>query len=216
MRKSVPVGALALSAILALAVPARAVSFGFSCITNNNAGSCAIGEAQLSLNVTDAGGGNVLFTFGNSGPQAAVIAEVYFDDGVLQTMSQLTGSAGVAFAAGATPANLPGGNTLSPPFVATFAAQANNPKPTNGVGPGETLGVQFTLQPGGTFADVINQLNSGDLRVGIHVTSFANGFSEGFIAHPVPEPAALALFGVAAGALSALGSWRRRGPRRST
>src|SRR5262245_12288097 len=128
-------GALALSAILALAAPARAVPFGFGCITNNNAGNCAAGEAQVSLNVTDAGGGNVLFSFGNSGPAAAVIAEVYFDDGVLQTMSQLTGSAGVAFSAGASPPDLPGGNSITPAFSATFAAQANNPKPTNGVGP---------------------------------------------------------------------------------
>ena len=215
MRKFFLQGALALISALALAAPARAVPFGFSCITNNNAGDCATGSAQLSLNVTDAGGGHVLFTFGNSGPAASVLSEVYFDDGTLQTLDQLTGSSGVAFSNGASPPNLPGANSVNPPFAATFAAQANNPSPMNGVGPGETLGVRFTIESGDSFQDVIDALNSGALRVGIHVQGLPSGGSESFIDHPVPEPEALALFGVAAGALSALGSWRRRGPRRS-
>ena len=206
-----PVGA----ALLALATASPAFAIGFGCISNNNAGDCAAGAAQLSFDVTDAGGGLVLFTFNNAGPAASSIAQVYFDDGVLQTLDSIVNPAGVAFSAGANPANLPAGNNASPPFVATFSAGADNPAPTNGVNPGESVGIRFSLQPGASFADVLDALDNGSLRVGIHVQAFASGGSESFVNVPVPEPGALALLGVAA-ALTGLGSWRRRDLRRST
>jgi hypothetical protein len=190
-----------------------ALAIGFTCISNNSAADCAAGSAQLSFDVADAGGGVVLFTFNNAGPAASSIAQVYFDDGALQAVESIVNSAGVSFSAGANPADLPSGSNVSPPFVATFAFGADNPAPTNGVNPGETLGIRFTLQPGETFADVLTALENGDLRVGIHVQSFANGFSEAFV--NTPEPGGLTLFGVAA-ALTGLGSWRRRGLPQST
>ena len=124
----------------------------------------------------------------------------------------------MSFSQGASPPDLPGGNNASPPFSVTagFSADSDSPVQPNGVNPGESLGIRFSLQPGETFADVLTALGNGDLRVGIHVQAFASGSSESFVnTPPLPEPGSVALFGVAA-ALTGLGSWRRRGLPRST
>ena len=57
------------------------------------------------------------------------------------------------------------------PFVTTlgFSADSDPPVQSLGVNPGESLGIIFDLQPGGTFADVVGELASGALRIGIHV-----------------------------------------------
>ena len=96
-------------------------------------------------------------------------------------------------AEGATPPDLPGGNALSPPFPADFSADSDAPVEANGVNPGETLGVRFALLPGAPFADVLDDLGDGSLRIGIHVQALPSGGSESFInTSPVPEPGALA------------------------
>jgi hypothetical protein len=66
-------------ASLLAAAPASADIYTFNCITNN-AQSCAIGEAQLSVNVQAAGANQVSFTFNNSGPLASSITDIYFDE----------------------------------------------------------------------------------------------------------------------------------------
>ena len=97
---------------------------------------------------------------------------------------------------------------MVPPFVATFSVGANSPAPTNGVNPGDSLTVTFNLASGQTFANAIQAMNSGALRVGVHVTSFASGGSESFV---VPEPGTLALV---VGGLLSLALARRRSPLR--
>ena len=112
---------------------ARAVTFGFGCITNNLAGDCAIGQAQLTVDVTAGPGPNqVTFTFNNVGGSASSIADVYFADGTLLGISKIRdkddsivslgglGDPGVDFTSGgASPPNLPGGNLVSPAFIVT-------------------------------------------------------------------------------------------------
>jgi len=193
----------------AVATQSQAATYGFDCISINLAGDCAIGEAQLTVDVTDAGADQVLFTFNNSGPAASSIADVYFDDGALLGIASVINGTGVNFSQGAAPGNLPAGNMASPPFVATtgFTADSNPPTQPNGVNPGETLGILFDLQTGLTFADVLTDLGDASLRIGIHVQGFDTGGSESFV-NFVPVPAAVWLFG--SGLLGLVGVARRR------
>lgn len=190
---------LGLSAALLLsATPSAAATLGFGCISNNSPANCTIAEAQLAVDVTDAGGGQVLFTFTNLGPAASSITDVYFDDGSLLAIALVNNVPGVDFSQLASPSNLPAGNMASPPFETTagFSADSNPPTQPNGVNPGETLSIHFTLQGIQTYSDVLAELSDGRLRIGIHVQGFADGGSESLV--NVPEPASIALLGLAA------------------
>jgi hypothetical protein len=201
--------------ILATPGSAQAVLLGFQNISTNNVGDATIGEAQLTVDVTEAAGGLVSFLFSNSGPAASSITDVYFDDGSLLAIAQIIdaddgmgGDPGVDFSQLANPSNLPSANSASPPFVTTagFSADSDPPVQPNGVNPGEWLQILFSLQDGQTFPDVEAELTSGDVRIGIHVQGFASGGSESFVNNPpgpgpspgpsVPEPGPLALIGL--------------------
>lgn len=202
--------ALVCGLLVGLAAQADVVTYGFHCITNNNPSSCAIGEAQLFVDAVRYGqtvpigsssygpssNNEVLFRFRNTGPAASVITGVYFDDDLLLGSLSLIGMSGVQFSEGGSPPVLPGGASISPPFVRTFWATADEPPPQNGVGPGEALGVLFTLQAGKSWDDVMADLASRDLRIGLHVQAFPGGYSESFVNNgAVPEPAAILLVG---------------------
>lgn len=171
------------------------VTYGFYCITNNLASDEAIAEAQLTVVVSEGDLGHVLFTFYNAGPGASSITDVYFDDGSLLGISDIINGPGVLFSPGASPDNLPGGNEADPPFVTTagFNADSDSPTQPNGVNPGEYVTIDFELQSGQTHDDVVAQLASTELRIGIHVQGFASGGSEGCINRP-PTAITLASF----------------------
>jgi len=196
---------LLLAAVFAAAfgaAPAQANPISFACITGNLPGDCAIGESQLSVEVSDQGGGVVRFHFRNVGGDASVISEVYFDDGSLLALSTVIDGPGVDFEPDANPPDLPGGDLIVPPFQVTqgFLAESVPAPSMNGVGPGEWVMIEFTLQGGQTFADVLAELGTGELRVGIHVIAFDSGGGESFV--NVPEPAAVALLVVALGSVA--------------
>lgn len=172
-------------------------TFDFYNITNNDPGDAAIGEAQLFVDVGDEFANQVLFTFRNNGPEASAVSEIYFDDGsLLGIASILNNPPGVVFVEGASPPELPGANLIEPPFEATigFLAESTPPPVYKGVNPGEEVGILFDLKPGGEFQDVLDELYSGTLRVGIHVIGFGCGGSESFV--NVPEPATVCLLGL--------------------
>lgn len=186
------------AAFAGAATAAQAATFGFTNITNNNAGDAAIGEAQFSLDVTDAGGGLVDFTFVNAGPAQSTMATLYFDDaaGLIDSIA-LNNVGGPVFSLGATPPVLPGGNGGPVFFTTDFGATASPPPPSNGVTAGESYTITATLLAGFDFDDVIAALSVADiseaLRVGVHAIAFASGGSESFITGDsavIPLPAA--------------------------
>ncbi len=204
----------------ALSTNASAVMLSFDCITNNSMANCASGEAQASLEVTDAMNDQVLFKFTNTGPNASFISDIYFDNdagtGVgttLLSIASLQNSAGVLFD---FPINgngdLPGGNTVD--FNTTGSGDSaleaqNEPGAANGINNnGEMLGILFNLQMGKDFSDVVSELASGALRVGIHIQGFSPDGSESFVNTPVPLPAAVWMLG--AGLIGFVGFSRRR------
>jgi hypothetical protein len=196
-------------ALLGGAQSVLAATVDFSCISTGVTGECAVGEAQFSVNIQDLGNSQVQFNVLNTGAVGSSIREVYFDDGTLLGISYLVdkddgvgGHSGVDFSAGAaSPPDLPGGNTIDPPFSTTvgFLADTDSPQPNvNAINPGEWLGIVFDLQGGGTFSDILVELANGDLRIGLHAGDFDGyGGSASFVNNPfatVPVPAALPLF----------------------
>ena len=192
---------------------ASALSYSFTCITNNDPGDCAIAEAQVMMDVTDEGGGQVRFTFTNLGSEPSTLAQIYFDDGALSAIATIIDSPpDVDFTQDFSgPMDLPGGGLASPPFVATkeFNTGAASPPPLNGVGidAGELVALIFDIMPAMTFADVITALNDGSLRAGVHVINFDSGGSESVI---TPEPAIMVLLGLSIAGLAALRPSRTR------
>jgi len=192
---------------LGLAAGAQAQNYSFSCVTNNSAANCATGAAQFGLTLTQ-GAGYVDFLFQNSGAQASSITDIYFDwanDAATFAPGTITSGAGVSFSWGASPANLPGGNDLSPDFQANLGADSNSPTQAMGVNPGEWVSFHFLTDSTSTAGD----LYSGALRVGVHAQGFANGGSDSFVtvASPAPEPESYAM--MLAG-LAAIGARLRR------
>lgn len=162
----------------------QAVSIGsFSCITNNDAGNCAVGAAELSGDLT----GNIL-TITMSGSDAAVATRIFIEGAGLTGGSFLDGVGIVTFGNAALGGNLPGGNSQG--FVSAIHFDAANPGPRNGIG---YHNQDQTVVQLGRF-----RLNGdlSDLRFGVHVTGYANGGSESFITSPIPEPSAAAVFGI--------------------
>jgi hypothetical protein len=196
--------------VLALCTNANAgTTYSFVNITNNDPINAAIGENQLFLELGDPVGGQVTFTFSNTGPESSSIAQVYFDDSGLLTLSSIDDSlAGVEFSQGASPPELPGGNTVVPAFMTTdgLSFGSDPPVQANGVNPGEWLGITFGLDP---QTNLQEQIASGALRIGIHVQAIGNGGSEAFILRDhvstVPAPGAIVLTGVGVALIGLMG-----------
>jgi len=195
---------LALPFLLVAATSASATTFSFHCIAGDGGGACAIPVEELSLEVSDLGGGEVAFTFHNDDGDPSSIVAIYFDDDadVLASLVSVDDGSGVDFDEGGSPGNLPSGNVES--FSANWVFTADNPQKTNGVNPGEDVTITFEA----SFADVIEALEDGDLQVGLHAPAFGNHGNKSFVNDEqaeVPEPGVLALL-----ALGVVGAFARR------
>jgi len=192
----------------------RAEIYGFSVISPaNNPGLSDTLATQLTVEVKPYGAGAV-FEFSNNiaSPYFGIIKEVYFDDGTLLGISALLeDDPGVDFFNNpAKESNLPGGENLTPDFEKTVLWAAKDGSESNGVDPGETLGVVFELKPGTDFDGLIAAIEDGfvtggegSLRIGLHLGSIADAIgsdSDSFIMTRVPVPGAalLGFLGLAA------------------
>jgi hypothetical protein len=136
------------------------------------------------------------------------ITDVYFDGGLLLgTAEIINGGPGVSFSNHVVPGDLPGGNSIEPPFETTagFSADSDTPVQPMGVNPGESVGILFNLKDEQTFADVLAEIYQGSedplagdsLRIGLHLQSIGpEGGSDSFIMTPVPGAVSLGLFGL--------------------
>jgi len=161
-------------------------------------------DLDLYVEVSD-GEDQVDFTFYNESLINSSITTIYFDGDSLLGIVDITEGTGTSFSQSATPSNLPGGKALESPFVTTtgFSAGSEAPRPHSGVNPGEWVQITFDLINGGSFQSVIDELDTGVLRIGVHIIGLPDGSSE--LAIAVPEPATIALL-----ALGALALLRKR------
>jgi len=154
-------------------------------------------DLNLYVEVSDRGTDEVDFTFYNESLIDSSIARIYFSDGggLLIDIADITNGPGTSFSQLARPGNLPRSNTFEPPFMTADGLSADSapPLPHNGVNPGEW--VRFTLDNNGTFENVIDGLNTGSIRIGMHVIALPDGSS--VTAVSVPEPATVILLGTA-------------------
>ena len=198
-----------------LITPARAgMRYDFARITSNATEDIA---SQLSLEVTDLGEldetgiNQVSFTFYNDGPVASSITNIYIDDGILDELVSISGSGDIVNFVhdSLSPENFPGGENLVPAFVPTISLSAGiNPNPpVNGVNPGESVTVVYSLLDNLTYDDVIEALNQGlqgfdSLRIGLHVQAIGDGAdSDSFVLVPLPATIVLGLLGLGVGGL---------------
>ena len=174
--------------------------FGFDIFTTN--GDYNDDPGLDMYMVVSNGAGKSDFTFYNNSSVESCIANIYFDDGTLLGISSITNSTYTLFSQGGSPGDLPSGNTIGFYADSAFNSGATAPAPNNGVcspPPGlEWVKISFDLQSGGTIEDVVQELNTGQLRVGLHIINLPDGSSESAVS--VPEPATLFL--LTAGAIA--------------
>jgi hypothetical protein len=169
-------------------------------IFTNNGGYYDSIDLNAYVVVSDVGIDLVDFTFYNESLIDSSIARIYFDEDLLVDVVSITSDEDeVLFDRPSSPGNLPGGNLLDPRFVTTmeFSFNSGPPRPHNGIEPWEQLQITFDIT-GSTFADVIDGLNTGSIRVGAHVIALPDGSSESAV---VPEPTTICLLGLGSLAL---------------
>ena len=139
---------------------------------------------------------------GSASATKPTVANIYFGGNstflnAAPTFNSGLSSSGVSFAIGGSPANMPGGNEIG--FSADSRFTASNPKPKNGLNPGEFAYFDFA---GSNYNTVVNGIASGQVRLGVHVLSVGDEGEDSLslVSTAIPEPSAalLGLLGVLA------------------
>ncbi len=157
-------------------------------------------DLGMNLFVEVSGGAvdQVRFEFHNDSSVDSSIARIYFDDDLDLLLgiadNGIVNGPGTSFSEGGSPLDLPAGHDLVPVFEKTldFMASADEPPPTNGVNndPNEWVAIIFDLVGGSSVSEVVEGLEYGTLRIGVHVIAFPDGSSEAAV---TPEPATVGL-----------------------
>ncbi|MBD2533506.1 PEP-CTERM sorting domain-containing protein [Nostoc flagelliforme FACHB-838] len=192
--------------VIATSAPASAATFGFQNILGGN----TVGDAfakDFSFDVTDNGGGTVLFKFLNKASYTSynpALKQVAFslDNSVSSLLSNIklnvNNTGNVLFEESTK--NLPQSNSISGWNITNFGADPDGGN-SKAVQSGESLGITFTAN----YSAVLAAINAGTLKLGIHVGSLPNGASDSYYNSvptprtPVPEPSILFGAGLAFG-----------------
>jgi hypothetical protein len=175
----------------ASAARADSVTLSFHNITNHGNASLV---NQLHVTAAAASGTSTYaeFTFTNSAVVASSIMQVYFADGTLLGIAQVRQAGASLVAGNAVPADLPGGSSLTPAFHVTqgFLGDAGNMGPIQGVdSSSDYVTFRFNLINGRTFANTMDALRTGALRIGVHVTSIgATHGDDSYVNNPTVIP----------------------------
>jgi hypothetical protein len=192
---------LLITAVLCTAVwAARGEWYSFSAITSNDPAGFApsAGETQLYLGISPLSDGQASFVFTNTGPAQSSVSQIYFDfaPALHLGLEAINNGPGVDFEVPhRDQENLPGGKTLENRFLSDLGISADNPAPFNGINPDE--GLELRMSYNGAY-DLFDAIENEELRIGLHVQSFAGGYSESFVntrAHldTIPEPGTLSI-----------------------
>ena len=187
-------GVAAVSAVSA----APASAFTFSNIIGGDTPGDAY-ESNFNFDVVDQGD-RVLFNIYhlvNPATPSSFIRQVFFDDNnyLSDPWANIGNFGTVNFTGGASNDQLPqGGNN----FTTDYAFSRQVPGNQNAVQGGEKLGVSFA----GNYTNILAALNSGDLRLGIHVQGLPGDASDSYIStntQDTPEPLTMLAAGAAVG-----------------
>ena len=203
MKKLMILTILVMVGVILSCSPVFAISFNFVDIPPDNGINIS---NYFSGELIDNGGGQVLFKIFNNvpSPSGIFIGSVFFDFG--QNLLSLIGFD----SADSSPSNLskvdfvqktsgkfPQGSNLDPKFVFNVQEVAHHGGSNKqGIDDGEVGAFLFS----GIYADAASALQSGDLRVGIHVQGIPFYNSDSYVSSstvsPVPEPSTLLLVGL--------------------
>ncbi len=169
---------LAATASIAAASP---ITFDWSRVTSNAPN--AVSDQWVVT--ADGVGDRSVFRFERIGTSSVALASIYFTgiDEVIKGPT-LSGSSGVAYTHSASPANPPGATGFD---VDYSAGRVNKGGIGNAVNAnGEWLEISFAYASGLSQSDVAARINSGALRIAMHVQSIGE-YSDTYISTP-PTP----------------------------
>jgi hypothetical protein len=194
--KSLLIAAIACLSLLVPVPPAQASAkdFDVTAVTNNDTSNVHTGNNQFKIEVIDSGA-RVAIKVKNTGSVKSAITGIYFDDHVsndFQSVYSIANAPNVSFGLVTPPSALPEGLSTVPGFAATDIFCANGQQEKKGVNPGRYVTINFNLTSGTTWQDVVDDLTSGELQVGM-LSCFNDNTAvrESFVA--LPEPATVTI-----------------------